>query len=62
MAVLKAANARMEAYLIGTAYPTATTDLTTNLSRWLKDGSQSGASLTSATNRFQKLLTNAANQ
>lgn len=62
MALFRAANSRMEAYLIGTAYPTATTDTTSNITRWVNDGSQAGASTQTATQRFQSLLTNAANQ
>jgi hypothetical protein len=38
----------------------ASTDFTTNLQRWLKDGSQPGASTQSATQRWMKLIANAA--
>lgn len=58
----KAANARCEAYLIGTAYPTNTTNFATNLALWLKDRTQAGAALSSATQKWMALLANAANQ
>ena len=61
MATFKKANARTEAYLVTTAYAgTASTDHTTNVSRWLKDSTQAGATTQSATQRYQALLSNAA--
>ena len=60
---MKDANARMRAYLLGTAYPTGTTtNLNALLLQWLGDSTQAGATTQSATQRFQALLTNAANQ
>ncbi len=57
----KDANTRCQIYLVGTAYAgTASADFTTNLTRWLKDGTQAGASTMSATARWMKLLANAA--
>ncbi len=57
----KDANTRCQIYLVGTAYVAdASADFTTNLQRWLKDGSQAGASAMSATQRWMKLLSNAA--
>lgn len=57
----KDANTRCQIYLVNTAYAgTSSTDFTTNLQRWLKDGSQAGASTMSATQRWMKLLANAA--
>lgn len=48
-------------YLVTTAYAgTASTDFATNLSRWLRDGSQPGAHTQDATQRFQQLLKNSA--
>ena len=58
---MRAATARMQTYLVNTAYSgTSSTDATTNIERWIKDGSQAGASTMSATQRFLKLLSNAA--
>lgn len=58
---MRVATARMQIYLTATAYVgAASTDTTANIARWLKDGTQSGASTQSATQRFQALLTNAA--
>ena len=55
------ANTRCEIYLVATAYVADhSNDFTTNLQRWLKDGSQAGASTMSATQRWMKLLANAA--
>lgn len=63
MAVFRDANARCQAYLIGTAYPTGTTtNLNALLLKWLGDSTQAGATTQSATQRFQALLTNAANK
>lgn len=57
------ANTRCQLYLVGTAYAgSASTDFGTNLQRWLKDGTQAGASTQSATARWMKLLANAANK
>lgn len=54
------ANTRCQIYLVNTAYAgTASSDFTTNLTRWLKDGTQAGASTMSATQRWQKLISNA---
>ncbi len=58
---MKDANARQQTYLVNTAYAgTSSTNFGTNLQRWLKDGSQAGASTMSATQRWMKLLSNAA--
>jgi hypothetical protein len=57
----KAVAAKCQIQLVVTTYAgTASTDFTTNLVRWLKDGSQPGASTQSATQRFLQLLTNTA--
>lgn len=55
------ANARCQIYLQGTAYSgTSSSDFTTNLQRWLADGTQAGANVMTPTQRFLKLLSNAA--
>lgn len=54
-------NGRAQIYLTQTAYSgSSSNDFTWNLARWLKDGSQAGASTMTATQRFLKLLANAA--
>lgn len=51
---------RMRNYLINTAYVAGTsTDLSTSVSRWLKDSTK-WAALTNATARLQLLITNSA--
>ncbi len=55
------ANTRCQIYLVGTAYAgTASTNFQTNWVRWLKDGTQAGASTMSRQQRWMKLLSNAA--
>ncbi len=57
------ANTRCQIQLIGTTYVAdASKDFTTNLQRYLKDGSQAGASLLSATARWMKLLSISADK
>jgi hypothetical protein len=57
----RAVVAKCQTQLVVTTYAgTASTDATTNISRWLKDGTQPGASTQSRTQRFHKLLANAA--
>lgn len=59
--VLRHVNAQCQIYLTTVAYVgTSSTNFQTNWARWLKDGSQAGASTMSATQRWMKLIKNAA--
>ena len=63
MAASNSINGRMQSYLAATAYPgTTVTNFTDNLTRWLKDGTQPNATTQNPTQRFLKLITNAASQ